>query len=60
MSRQDIANYLAVAVETISRLFTDLQRKGALTVDRRFIRIRSLQTLESMANDGQVARVSHA
>ncbi len=60
MSRQDIANYLAVAVETISRLFTDLQRKGALTVDRRFIRICSLQTLEDMANEGQVARVSHA
>lgn len=60
MSRQDIANYLAVAVETISRLFTDLQRKGALTVDRRFIRISSVKALEDMANEGQLARVSHA
>lgn len=60
MSRQDIANYLAVAVETISRLFTDLQRKGALTVDRRFIRICSLPALEDMASEGQLARVSRA
>lgn len=60
MSRQDIANYLAVAVETISRLFTDLQRKGALTVDRRFIRICSLPALEDMASEEQLARVSRA
>ncbi len=55
MSRQDIANYLAVAVETVSRLFTDLQRQGAIDVDRRFVRIRSLDALRAMASDGALA-----
>jgi CRP/FNR family transcriptional regulator len=58
MSRQDIANYLAVAVETISRLFTELQRQGAITVDRRFVRIRSIEALEAMAVEGQTLGVS--
>lgn len=60
MSRQDIANYLAVAVETISRLFTELQRQGAITVDRRFVRIRSIEALEIMAVGGQTLGISHA
>lgn len=56
MSRQDIANYLAVAVETISRLFTDLQRRGAIDVDRRLVKIRDMRALESMVNEGHLAR----
>ncbi|MGE3774150.1 MAG: helix-turn-helix domain-containing protein, partial [Gammaproteobacteria bacterium] len=60
MSRQEIANYLAVAVETISRLFTDLQRRGVLEVDRRFIRIRSLEGLNDLAHEGRALGVSHA
>ena len=60
MSRQDIANYLAVAVETISRLFSDLQRRGALDVDRRFVKILQMQVLETLANEGQTNRATHA
>ena len=60
MSRQEIANYLAVAVETISRLFTELQRRGALEVDRRFVRIRKMALLESMASEGQTSRATYA
>ncbi len=60
MSRQEIANYLAVAVETISRLFTDLQRRGILHVDRRFIRIRSLEALRELAHEGRALGVSQA
>jgi CRP/FNR family transcriptional regulator len=60
MSRQDIANYLAVAVETISRLFTDLQRRGALQVDRRFVKIRQIKVLEALASEGHVSRTSLA
>lgn len=59
MSRQDIANYLAVAVETISRLLTELQRRGAITVDRRNIRIRSLSALQAMASESPLARAQH-
>jgi len=60
MSRQDIANYLAVAVETISRLLTELQRQGAISVDRRFIRICAREVLEEMAYDGELLGASHA
>ena len=49
MSRQEIANYLAVAVETISRLFTDLQRREVIAVDRRFVKILSLPALQELA-----------
>lgn len=60
MSRQEIANYLAVAVETISRLFTDLQRRGVLEVDRRFVRILSLDGLQELAHDGRAVGMSSA
>ena len=60
MSRQEIANYLAVAVETISRLFSDLQRRGVLAVDRRFVRILSLPKLELMAHEGKGTGGAHA
>ena len=40
MSRNDIGNYLGLAVETISRLFTRLQEDGVLEVTRRRIVIR--------------------
>jgi CRP/FNR family transcriptional regulator, anaerobic regulatory protein len=52
MSRQEIANYLAVAVETISRLFTELHRTKVIAVDRRFVKILSLPALEALANEG--------
>ena len=58
MSRQEIANYLAVAVETISRLFSDLQRRGVLDVDRRFVKILSLPRLQSMAHESRSAGVA--
>ncbi|MDR0780354.1 MAG: helix-turn-helix domain-containing protein [Pseudomonadales bacterium] len=45
MSRTDIANYLCLALETVSRLFTQLQLEGALEVDRRNLRIKNLHTL---------------
>jgi CRP/FNR family transcriptional regulator len=54
MSRQEIANYLAVAVETISRLFTELQRQGMIEVDRRFVRILSTDGLKELAYEGQL------
>jgi CRP/FNR family nitrogen fixation transcriptional regulator len=32
MSRYDIADYLALAVETVSRVLTDLKGRGAITL----------------------------
>jgi CRP/FNR family transcriptional regulator len=45
MSRTDIANYLCLALETVSRLFTQLQAEGTLDVDRRNLRILQPQAL---------------
>ena len=59
MSRQEIANYLAVAIETISRLFTDLQRRGVISVERRLVKIRSLTALETLASDLTSLKVSN-
>jgi CRP/FNR family transcriptional regulator, anaerobic regulatory protein len=46
MSRTDIASHLCLAVETVSRLFTQLQVEGAIEVDRRNLRILDKQALE--------------
>jgi CRP/FNR family transcriptional regulator len=48
MSRHDIANYLGLAVETVSRLFTRFQEEGLLEVERRHITIRDLDRLRRM------------
>lgn len=39
MSRQDIANYLAMAIETVSRVFSEFENEGTLEVQRKDIRI---------------------
>lgn len=39
MSREDIANYLGLVVETVSRSFSHLQKQGLITVRSRDVRI---------------------
>jgi CRP/FNR family transcriptional regulator len=39
MSRSDIGNYLGLALETVSRLFTRFQTEGLLRVDRKHIEL---------------------
>lgn len=50
MSRNDIGNYLGLAVETVSRIFTRMQQSGVLTVDGKEIEVTNRQTLCDMAN----------
>ena len=50
MSRNDIGNYLGLAVETVSRLFTRFQDEGLLSVQRKHICILDLPRLRSIAN----------
>ena len=45
MSRQDIGNYLGLAIETVSRLFARFQDEGILTVDRKLVTIRKRKSL---------------
>lgn len=48
MSRQDIGNYLGLAIETVSRLFASFQKNGLLTVNRREIVILDMKRLRAM------------
>lgn len=50
MSRNDIGNYLGLAVETVSRIFTRLQHGGVLTVNGKDIDVVRRQVLCDMAN----------
>lgn len=49
MSRTDIANYLGLAFETISRVFTRLQEMGLITAQRRHINILDAEKLRQLA-----------
>lgn len=51
MPRQDIANYLGVAVETVSRLFAVFQTDNIINVDRRHITILDMDRLKGMVGD---------
>ncbi len=52
MSRYDIANYLGVAAETVSRTFTRFEQKALLSVERRHVRIRDAARLQALAEHG--------
>lgn len=49
MPRHDLANYLGLAVETISRLFSRFQNKGILSVNRRNIQIIDIVGLQRLS-----------
>ena len=48
MPRQDIANYLGMAVETVSRLFASFQNDKIIAVDRRHITILDMPGLKKI------------
>ena len=49
MSRSDIGNYLGMAEETISRIFTRFQEEGLITLQRRHVTINDLDRLGAIA-----------
>ena len=55
MTRQDIANYLGLAIETVSRTLRRFQDSGMLVVTRRKIQIYDFECLRSIAGT-QVTR----
>lgn len=59
MSRSDIASYLAMAVETVSRTLTKLQNAGLLKVSRNLITIQDAEALKACA-DGREAQARRA
>lgn len=50
MSRHEIGNYLGLAVETVSRLFTRFQDEGLLAVDRKHVQLKDLEALEAIVS----------
>jgi CRP/FNR family transcriptional regulator len=57
MSRHEIGNYLGLAVETVSRLFTRFQEEGLLSVERKHVEIQDLDRLRAIVQ-GQDAEDS--
>jgi len=49
MARTDIANYLGVAGETVSRLLTRFQLDGLISIKRRVVTVVNLYKLQSLA-----------
>ena len=52
MSRVDIGNYLGLTVETVSRVFSRMQKLNLLRVDNKEIEILDPTGLQDMANLG--------
>lgn len=50
MSRTDIGNFLGLTIETVSRVFTRLQKQGILEVNRKDIVINDIDELRSIAS----------
>ncbi len=50
MSRTDIGNYLGLTIETVSRIFTRLQKQNIISVDKKEIRIEDMDKLRALAN----------
>ena len=48
MSRQDIADYLGLTIETVSRMFTQLNRAGLIGSRTRSVALRNSPTLKVM------------
>jgi CRP/FNR family transcriptional regulator len=53
MPRHDLANYLGLAVETLSRMFSRMQDEGILTANRRNIHILDWSKLRILAHQDQ-------
>ncbi len=50
MTRGDIGEYLGLTVETVSRIFTALQKKGLISVDNREIELLDIESLRSIVS----------
>lgn len=50
MSRHDIGNFLGLAVETVSRVFTHFQESGLIVVNRRAVQIIDLDRLREIVS----------
>jgi len=60
MTRDQIANYLGLTLETVSRQFNALKKEGVIEfTDRKFLIVKNLHTLHSATGDDQTPINSH-
>jgi CRP/FNR family transcriptional regulator len=50
MSRTDIGNFLGLTIETVSRVFSRLQKLGIIAVDKKEICIQDLAALRKLSS----------
>jgi len=50
MPRQDLSNYLGMAVETLSRIISRMTEAGLIKIDRRVVSIMNLEKLQKLAH----------
>ena len=50
MPRQDLSNYLGMAVETLSRIISRMTEEGIIKFDRRLVLITDIEKLEKLAH----------
>lgn len=51
MTRGDIGEYLGLTIETVSRIFTSLQKKGLIKVDNREIELLDIESLRRIISN---------
>ncbi|OGT00890.1 MAG: transcriptional regulator [Gallionellales bacterium RIFCSPLOWO2_12_FULL_59_22] len=51
MSRGDIGNYLGIAEETVSRIFSRFQEEGVISSERRHIILKDIKRLNAIAHE---------
>jgi len=50
MTRQEIADYLGLTIETVSRSFSELRRRGVIVLEKQDrVRIANLRAIEDLA-----------
>ena len=60
MSRQDIGDYLGLALETVSRLFSRFQDEGIINVQGRNIVLLNMECMKGIANGKGNGSRAHA
>ncbi len=60
MTRTDIANYLGLAIETVSRIFKAFRNKGIISVERRQVSINEFEALKSFLRDNDAKTSTNA
>ena len=56
MSRHDIANYLGITIETVSRLLSRMQKSKLIEVKHRNVCILDLEALQNMAPETRISK----